>query len=90
MDVEGALVDEQSFQNYMHKVPIWDFLKVDCLEYLAIWKDQKIAAVKKYVHAMKNLDTGLGGHFIISGCKLLFFVILCFCPKSFFCYLWNF
>ena len=35
-------------------------------------KDQKIAAVKKYVHAMKNLDTGLNGEYIISSRKLLF------------------
>ena len=35
-------------------------------------KDQKIAAVKKYVHAMKNLDTGLNGEYIVSSRKLLF------------------
>ena len=56
----------------MHKVPIWDFLKVDRLEYIAIPKDQNIYAVKKYVYAMKNLDTGLNDEFIISSCKLLF------------------
>ena len=46
-NAEGEFVDEQTFQNYMHKVPIWDFLKVDRLEYLAVPKDQKIAAIKK-------------------------------------------
>ena len=63
-NVESDFFDEQTFQTYMHKFPIWDFLKVDCLEYLAMSKDQKIAAIKKYVHAMKNLDTGLNGEFI--------------------------
>ena len=53
----------ESTQTYMHKVPIWDFLKVDRLEYLAMSKCQKIAAVKKYVHVMKNLDTGLNDEF---------------------------
>ena len=24
----GDFVDEQTFQNYMHKLPIWDFLKI--------------------------------------------------------------
>ena len=56
----------------MHKAPIWDFPKVDRLEYLAMSKDQKIAAAKRYVHAMKSLDTGLNGEFIISSRKLLF------------------
>ena len=46
-NAEGEFVDEQTFQNYMHKVPIWDFLKVDRLEYLAVPKDQKIAAIEK-------------------------------------------
>ena len=46
-NAEGEFVDEQTFQNYMHKVPIWGFLKVDRLEYLAVPKDQKIAAIKK-------------------------------------------
>ena len=32
LDDEDDFVDEQTLQNYMHKVPIWDFLKVDCLE----------------------------------------------------------
>ena len=63
-NAESDFVDEQTFQTYMHKIPIWDFLKVDRLEYLAMSKDQKIAAIKKYVHAMKNLDTGLNGEFI--------------------------
>ena len=38
---EREFVDEQTFQTYMHKLPIWDFLKVDHLEYLAMSKDQK-------------------------------------------------
>ena len=63
-NAESDFFDEQTFQTYMHKIPIWDFLKVDRLEYLAMSKDQKIAAIKKYVHAMKNLDTGLNGEFI--------------------------
>ena len=46
------------------KLSIWDFLKVHRLEHLAMSKDKKIAAIKKYVHAMKNLDTGLNGEFI--------------------------
>ena len=54
---------------------IWDFLKVDCLEYLAMSKDQKIAAIKKYVHAMKNLDTGLNGEFFIISSPKLFFLL---------------
>ena len=63
-DVESDLVDEQTFQNYMHKVPIWDFLKVDRSQYLSMSKEQKLAAIKNYVHAMKNLDIGLNGEFI--------------------------
>ena len=63
-DVESDLVDEQTFQNYMHKVPIWDFLKIDRLQYLSMSKEQKLAAIKNYVHAMKNLDIGLNGEFI--------------------------
>ena len=64
----------------MHKVHIWDFLKVDPLEYLAMSKDQKTAAIKKYAPAMKNLDTGLNADFIRDG-KFLF--IFCSCLKLF-------
>ena len=64
LNAESDFADEQTFQNYMHKVPIWNFLKVDRLEYLAMSKEQKIAAIKKCVHAIKNLDTGLNGEFI--------------------------
>ena len=71
----------------MRKVPIWDFLKVDPLEYLAMSKDKKIAAIKKYAHAMKNLDTGLNADFIRDG-KFLF--IFCSCLKLFCWYVWNF
>ena len=67
----AELIDEQTFQSYMPKVPIWDFLKVNRLEYIAMSNDQ-------YVHAMKNLDTGLNGEFI-RDCKLLFLFIFCFC-----------
>ena len=77
-NVESDFFDEQTFQTYMHKLPIWDFLKVDCLEYLAMPKDQKIAAIKKYAHAMKNLDTVLNTDFIRDG-KLLF--TFCSCLK---------
>ena len=63
LNAESDFADEQTFQNYMHKVPIWDFLKVDRLEYLAMSKEQKIAAIKKCVHAIKSLDTGLNGEF---------------------------
>ena len=35
-------------------------------------KDQKSAAVKKYVHAMKNVGDALNSEFIISSRKLLF------------------
>ena len=35
-------------------------------------KDQKIAATKRYVHAMKNLDTGLNGEFIVSSLSYYF------------------
>ena len=59
----------------MHKLLIWDFLKVDRLKYLAMSKDKKIAAIKKYVHAMKNLDTGLNGEFFIISSRKLFFLL---------------
>ena len=62
------------------KLSIWDFLKVHRLEHLAMSKDKKIAAIKKYVHAMKNLDTGLNGEFIRDR-KLLFLFIFCSCLK---------
>ena len=71
-NAKNDFVHEQTFQTYMHKVPIWDFLKADRLEYLAMSKCQKIAAFKKYVHATKNLDTGLNDEFIITTRKLLF------------------
>ena len=62
---ESNFVDKQTFQNYMHKLPIWDILKISCEEYLRTLKEQKLAAVKDYVHAMKNLDTSLNGEFFI-------------------------
>ena len=61
----------------MHKLSIWHFMKV---EYLAMSKDQKTAAVEKYVHAIKNWDTCLNCEFIISSRKLLF---LSFFPSSY-------
>ena len=75
-NAESDFFDEQTFQTYMHKIPIWDFLKVDRLEFLAMSKDQKIAAIKKYVHPMKNLDTGLNADFIRDG-KFLFTFCSC-------------
>ena len=62
--------------SYMHKVCIWDFFKVDRLEYIAISKEQKTVAIKKYVHAIKNLDAVLNGEFIRDG-KLSFLLIFC-------------
>ena len=44
--IEGDLVNEQTFQSCMHKVLIRDFLKVDRLEYVAVTKEQKLAAIK--------------------------------------------
>ena len=35
-------------------------------------KDQKIATIKKYVHAMKNVGAASNGEFIISSRKSLF------------------
>lgn len=71
------IVDEQTFQSYIKNVPIWDFLKLDRLQSLAVSNKEKLAAIKKYVHAIKNLTTNLNGEFITSGCKvLLFFVYL--------------
>ena len=46
-NAESDFANEQTFQTYMHKLPFWDFLKVDRLEYLSMSKDQKIAAIKK-------------------------------------------
>ena len=71
-NAESDFANEQTFQTYMHKLPFWDFLKVDRLEYLSMSKDQKIAAIKKYVHAMKNVGAALNSEFIISSRKLLF------------------
>ena len=48
-------VDEQTFQNYMCKVPIWKYLKI------SRDRENKIAAIKDYVHAMKNSDNSLAG-----------------------------
>ena len=62
---ESNFVDKQTFQNYMHNLPIWDILKISCEEYLRTLKEQKLAAVKNYVHAMKNLDNSLNGEFFI-------------------------
>ena len=36
-------VDEQTFQNYMRRVPIWDYLKISRDRYLTISKENKIA-----------------------------------------------
>ena len=77
---ESDLDNEQTFQKYMRKVPIWDFLKTDRLEYIAMSKEQKIATVKKYVHAMKNLDTGLNFEYF-RNYKLLFLFIFCSCLR---------
>ena len=73
----------ESIQTYMQKVPIWDFLKVDRLEYLAMPKYQKIAAIKKYVHTMKNLDTGLNDEFTVTNGKLLFLLFFAFASSYF-------
>ena len=86
-NAESDFFDEQTFQTYMHKIPIWDFLKVDRLEFLAMSKDQKIAAIKKYVHPMKNLDTGLNAGFIRDG-KFLF--TFCSCLTLSCWYVWSF
>ena len=86
-NAESDFFDEQTFQTYMHKIPIWDFLKVDRLEFLAMSKDQKIAAIKKYAHPMKNLDTGLNADFIRDG-KFLF--TFCSCLTLSCWYVWNF
>ena len=62
---ESDFVDKQTFQNYMHKLPIWDFLKITLEEYLRTSKEQKLGAVKDYVHAMKKLDSSLNDEFFI-------------------------
>ena len=83
LDAESDLVlDEQTFQSYMHKVPIWNFLKLDRLQYLAMSKEEKLAAIKKYVHAMKNLGTSLTSTFITSCCNLLLFFVYLFAFAS--------
>ena len=38
-NTESDFVDEKTFQTYMHKLSIWNFMKVDRLEYLAMSKD---------------------------------------------------
>ena len=44
---EGDLVNEQTFQLASGTFSnIWDFLKVDRLEYVAVTKEQKLAAIK--------------------------------------------
>lgn len=73
---EGDLVNEQTFQSCMHKVLIWDFLKVDHLEYVAVTKEQNLLQLSN----MFMLDTGLIGKFI-RDCKLLFLFIFCSCLK---------
>ena len=62
---ESNFVNEQTFQNYMHKLPIRDFLKITREEYLRNSKEQKLAAIKDYVNAMKNLESSLNGEFFI-------------------------
>ena len=58
-------VDEQTFRNNMPKVPIRDYLTISRDQYLTISEENWIAAIKDYVHVMKNSDNSLTG-------KLLF------------------
>ena len=48
----------------MHKVLIWDYFKISRDRYLAISKENKIAAIKDYVRAMKNSDNSLTGELL--------------------------
>ena len=63
-ETSGFAVDEQTFQNYMRQVPIWDYLKISRDRYLTISKEIKLAAIKDYVHAMKNSDNSLTGELL--------------------------
>ena len=58
-------VDEQTFQQYMQKLSIWDFLKVSKERYLSPSREDKLIAIKSYIQAMRNANTNsLTGEFI--------------------------
>ena len=79
---EFSDVDEQTFQQYMKRLPIWDFLKVSKGSYLSLSREDKLAAINNYIRAMRNANTNtLSGEFIfVCKYKLLptfvFFVCL--------------
>ena len=74
---ESDFVDKQTFQNYMHKLAISDFVKITCEEYLRTSKEQKLAVIKDYVHAMKNFHSSLNGEFLFINSLSYLFCFFC-------------
>ena len=48
---------EKTFQQYMQKLLLWDFLKVSKDMYLSSTREDKLAAIKSYIQAMRNANT---------------------------------
>lgn len=68
--------DRQNFQQYMQRLPIWDFLNVSKERYLSSTREDKLSSIKNYIQAKKNANTiSLSGEFILV-CKVNFFVCL--------------
>ena len=53
-------VDEQTFHQYMQKLPIWDLLKVSKERYLSSTREGKLIAIKNYIQAMRNASNTTG------------------------------
>lgn len=47
-------IDEQLFQRFMLKNPIWDFHSLTREQYLALSKENKVELIKSYDNSMKN------------------------------------
>ena len=48
------VVSEESFNQFMRKIPIWDFIKISKGHYLSLARDQKLELMKHYIQAMRN------------------------------------
>ena len=58
--------NEQTFHQYMQRLPIWDSLKVSNERYLSSTRKDKLSGIKNYIQAMRNANTtSLFGEFVL-------------------------
>ena len=66
--VAGAVVEEQFdeglFQQFMAKIPIWDFHSLTMEQYIAKGRDDKIRLMRKYYYEIKNGEHCLFSFFV--------------------------